>query len=93
MAKPRNIIGPQLRKMRNQRELSQQELAELLQRHGWDVSRGLIARIEGQVRWVADFELVVLSEALRVPIQTLLASPQMSSLANKLAQELQYHRE
>ncbi|MGD0816320.1 MAG: hypothetical protein ABSA83_22230 [Verrucomicrobiota bacterium] len=33
---------------------------------GWDVSRDIIARIEGQVRWVADFEVVKLATVFRI---------------------------
>ena len=38
---------------------------------GWDVSRDIIARIEGRVRWVGDFELVALAKALDVGITEL----------------------
>lgn len=89
MATPRNIIGPRLRKLRSQKGLSQQELAALLQRGGWDVSRGIIARIEGQVRWVADFELVVLSEALGETALSFLSERGTSKAAARLAHELQ----
>jgi transcriptional regulator with XRE-family HTH domain len=81
---PRNIIGPQLRKLRFQKGLSQQRLAELLQRKGWDVSRGVIARIEGQVRWIADFELLFLSETLGVAPDWFLSRPCNIALANML---------
>lgn len=43
----------------------------LLQLIGWDVSRGVIARIEGGVRWIADFELIELAKALKVSIPEL----------------------
>jgi hypothetical protein len=33
---------------------------------GWDVSRDIIARIEGRVRWVADAEIAKLAAALGV---------------------------
>ena len=87
---PRNIIGPQLRKLRSQRGLSQQKLAELLQRKGWDVSRGMIARIEGQVRWIADFELLFLSEVLAVPPDWFLSRHGNIALASRLITDLQW---
>jgi hypothetical protein len=31
---------------------------------GWDISRETLAKIEAQFRWVADFELLQLAEAL-----------------------------
>jgi hypothetical protein len=38
----------------------------------WDISRGIVAAIEGGVRCVTDAELVNLARALRVPLETLL---------------------
>jgi hypothetical protein len=35
------------------------------------VSRDIIARIEGQVRWVADFEIAALAKVLKVPLEKL----------------------
>lgn len=62
---PRNIVGPQVRRLRCEAELSQPALAGVCQRLGWDVGRDAIAKIEGQSRWVADSELVFLARALR----------------------------
>ena len=67
----RNIIGPHLRRIRNERGLSQPQLAEILQRKGWDISRDIIAKIEDQRRWVADFEVAFLAEALKITIPDL----------------------
>ncbi len=39
---------------------------------GWDISRETLARIESQIRWVADFELVCLAEALGLAVLSLL---------------------
>ena len=33
---------------------------------GWDISRGTYAKIEAQVRWIADSEIVRLAEALHL---------------------------
>ena len=61
---PRNIIGPVVRELREKQGLTQTELVAKLNLMGWDVSRDIIARIEGQIRWVADFEIVKLAEAV-----------------------------
>ena len=82
MQGPRNLIGPQLRRIRNERELSQPALAAKLQRAGWDISRDTLAKIEGQVRWVADFELVFLAQVLRVEMKDLL--PRSSNTSREL---------
>ena len=93
MAAARNLIGTQLRKLRIERGLSQRELAELLQRKGWDVSRGAIARIEGQVRWVADFELVFLAESLGKSVQAFLGEREVSKIVTQLIRDNQYSLE
>jgi transcriptional regulator with XRE-family HTH domain len=69
MQNARNMIGPQLRRLRVERSLSQPELARLLQIAGWDISRDTIAKIEDQRRWVSDFEVAFVAEALNVPLQ------------------------
>jgi transcriptional regulator with XRE-family HTH domain len=67
----RNIVGPQVMQLRNGRGWSQDKFASVCQLRGWDVSRGVVARIEGGVRWVADFELLELAGALEVPVPDL----------------------
>lgn len=71
MEGPRNIVGPQVMRLRNAKGLSQADLATACQLGGWDVSRGAIARIEGCVRWVSDGELLELARVLKVPVQQL----------------------
>lgn len=39
---------------------------------GWDVSRGIIAAIEGRVRCITDREFVLLGQVFRVPLENLL---------------------
>jgi len=71
METPRNIVGPQIISLRNERGWSQQEFAAICQRQGWDISRGVVARIEGGVRWVSDFELLELAAAFKVAVPLL----------------------
>lgn len=66
MNSPRNIVGPVVRELREKLGFSQATLAAKLNLTGWDVSRDIVARIEGQVRWVADFEILRLAGALEV---------------------------
>jgi transcriptional regulator with XRE-family HTH domain len=68
---PRNIVGPQVMQHRMERCWSQEKLASVCQLQGWDVSRGVVARIEGGVRWVADFEVLKLASALNVSVPEL----------------------
>ena len=46
-------------------------LAARCRRWGWDLSRQTLAKIETQLRWVADFELLCLARALRVDLDAL----------------------
>jgi len=71
MAKSQNIVGPQIRKIRYQQELTQEMLAARCARHGWNISRGTLSKIEAQLRCVTDSELVVLARALGVTIDKL----------------------
>ena len=72
MQRSRNIIGPQLRRLRCAAGLSQPAFAAKCQRIGWDIERDTIAKIEGQRRWVSDAELVMLARCFRVSIGELL---------------------
>jgi transcriptional regulator with XRE-family HTH domain len=69
---PRNIVGPVVRKLRQEKGLTQAQLVAKLNVRGWDVSRDIIARIEGQVRWVADFEIAKLATGLGIDALELL---------------------
>ena len=66
MEKPRNIVGPRVRRIRIAQGLSQAALAAKCQRRAWDISRETLAKIESQIRWVADSEVVELTKALQV---------------------------
>ena len=71
MAKPQNIVGPQVRKLRYLQELKQEDLAARCGVLGWDLSRGTLSKIEAQLRCVTDSELEILAQALRVEIAAL----------------------
>jgi len=72
MQEPKNAVGPQVIKNRNRRGWSQEKFAAKCQLAGWDVSRDIVARIEGGVRCVTDIELIKLARALHVPVPELL---------------------
>jgi transcriptional regulator with XRE-family HTH domain len=72
MKNPRNIAGPQVRRLRKAAKWSQPVLAARCARWGWVLSRETLAKIETQIRWVSDFELVCLANALGVPPEKLL---------------------
>ena len=82
---PRNIAGPQVRRLRSQQGITQQVFAERCQRMGWDISRDTLAKVESQMRWLADFELAFLAEALSVPLDLLL--PERGTVTQRTIRE------
>lgn len=69
---PKNVVGPQVRRFRVKRGWSQSVLAAKCQMAGWDISRSIVAAVEGQVRWVGDFELMWFARVLKVEAADLL---------------------
>jgi transcriptional regulator with XRE-family HTH domain len=78
MAKPQNIVGPQIRKLRYQQGLTQEMFAARCSVRGWDLSRATLSKVEAQLRCVTDAELVVLANALKVDVGALLPSKKRS---------------
>ena len=68
---PANVVGPQIRKLRNKLDLTQDELAARCQLQGLDISRGTLSQIEARLRCVTDAELFQLSSVLKVPTDDL----------------------
>jgi transcriptional regulator with XRE-family HTH domain len=67
----RNSIGPQLRRLRVDRQLTQDALAGKLQRAGLDLDRTAVAKIEIQLRSVFDFELRMIARVLNIDLEEL----------------------
>jgi len=63
-----NIIGPQIRNIRESRQLTQEELAARCNLEGWNISRSTLAKIESQVRRITDEEAAIIAKALEVKI-------------------------
>jgi transcriptional regulator with XRE-family HTH domain len=84
MKAPRNIVGPEIRRFRAKLGLTQPMLVARCQLIGWDISRETIAKIESQIRWVSDFELLAFSKALNIPVSDLW--PQVEQIPNLMDQ-------
>jgi transcriptional regulator with XRE-family HTH domain len=71
MVPPKNIVGPQLRKLRYQRGLTQDMFAAQCSVRGFEMSRVTLSKIEAQVRCVVDSELLAFAQILGVDIREL----------------------
>lgn len=67
-----NICGKNLTSIRHEKNISQRQLAKMLQLAGYDVDHHFIRRIENGERFVTDIELVALSKVLNVSIMELI---------------------
>lgn len=73
----KNICGNKVREARQKKRLSQSDLAAKLQIEGVTIERDSISRIESGTRFVADYELKLLAQILRVDILWLLSSDEI----------------
>ncbi|MFT4899458.1 MAG: transcriptional regulator with XRE-family HTH domain [Flavobacteriales bacterium] len=66
-----NIIGINVRKIRESKAWTQEQLVVKCHLAKWDISRGTLAKIEAKVRRVTDIEVRLLSIVLNVPVGNL----------------------
>ena len=78
----RNAAGPQIARVRSERNLTQEEFAAKLQVAGLDLDRIAVAKIEARIRSVFDFELAMIAHLLAVSTDELL--PPRGSLTKLL---------
>lgn len=86
-----NIVGPQVRRLRVQRNWAQSKLAIQLQMAGWDVSRGTVAKIESGTHCVREYQICYLMHVFNVPYGDLLPpalDPYGKDLFEKLSARL-----
>ena len=67
-----NITGKRITALRHQKDISQRQLARMMQIAGFDVDHHFIRRIENGERFVTDIELVALARVLSVSITDLI---------------------
>lgn len=68
-----NLISTNLRKIRKEKKLSQEELAAQMQLYGVDIDQRLISKIERNERFVKDYELACFCRILGVTERELLS--------------------
>lgn len=70
--KNRNVIGPEIRRLRSRREMSQNDLAIKLQILGMEeATRGKVSKIEARRVCVSDDDLMFIARALGVGLEEL----------------------
>lgn len=67
----RNIVGVRVEKARKAINMKQKDLLTQLQVRGVELNASGLSKLEGQLRYVTDFELVALSDVLGVSINWL----------------------
>jgi transcriptional regulator with XRE-family HTH domain len=66
-----NIIGENVRNIRESQKLTQDQLAAKCNLLEWNISRGTLAKIESKVRRVTDVEVKLLAKVLKVNVNEL----------------------
>ena len=87
-----NLIARQVSRLRYQRGWTQDELADILQKTGWRISRSGISKIEGGSMYVPDFRLIWLASVFKVQVSDMLPeidwrAPVVDTLGKYIAQE------
>lgn len=67
-----NISGENIRRLRIEKQMSQEQLAAVLQLTGMDINQKAISRIETGLRVVPDYELVIFSDFFKVGIDEII---------------------
>ena len=67
----RNIVGAKIEAQRKAIGLKQKDLLTQLQINGVDLNASGLSKLEGQLRYVTDFELVAIAKVLGVSINWL----------------------
>lgn len=72
MATPkRNVVGPQLSKLRTKRGMTQEMFAAKCALMGLELSRVMVAKIETRRRCVLDSDVWIFAKALKVELKEL----------------------
>lgn len=68
----RNLVGTRVEEARKNLGMKQKELLAQLQVNGVDMNASGLSKLEGQIRYVTDFELAALADILGVSVDWLL---------------------
>lgn len=68
----RNLVGAKIEASRKKLGMKQKHLLAQLQVNGVDMNASGLSKLEGQIRYVTDIELVALADILNVSVDWLL---------------------
>ncbi len=68
----RNIVGSRVEAKRKELGMKQKDFLARLQVEGMDINASALSKLEGQVRGVFDYELVIIAKVLGVSLEWLL---------------------
>lgn len=63
-----NIVGKNIKKIRKDKNVTQEDLCARMQVMGFKISRSDISKLENGKRFINDVEILGFSDALKVPI-------------------------
>ena len=66
-----NIIGKNIKKIRKDKKITQEDLCARMQVMGYQLSRSDISKLENGKKFIADFEVYGFAKALKVSIMDL----------------------
>ncbi|MFZ5858561.1 MAG: helix-turn-helix transcriptional regulator [Chloroflexota bacterium] len=67
----KNIVGKQIKEIREKAGITQEQLAIRLEMAGWQVDRFLVSKIERGERQVLDTEVQLIAKVLKVSVSSL----------------------
>lgn len=67
-----NVLGIGIRKLREQRKVSQRVIAELFQENGIDVNKNAVQRMESGQRFITDIEILVILKTFNISFEELI---------------------
>ena len=74
----RNLVGKKVETIRKKQGMKQKHLLTHLQVNGVDMNASALSKLEGQVRYVTDIELLALAKVFRLSVDSLLTAEPLS---------------
>ena len=68
-----NIIGENIKRIRKENKITQEDLCARMQVMGYQISRSDISKLENGKKFIADFEVYGFAKALKISILDLFA--------------------